>query len=221
MGMIVDDDHTILGSETVNGVECTNYEYHTWFDTLETCLSEDGFILRHCIDTQCTTFSKHEEVSSSHSNFQLPEECSSEGVYQELYFAATLEREGQTSVAHFNLYSSLFRWEEAGEEKLLSGGSVYSFDESTCDSYTDWDVEDFIDYLVIPSSGFQFVDDDVIGGVSCKRYSYTVFWGADVTNCITDDGFVVELCENLECSYLTNHSVIAADDPKFELPDHC
>ncbi|KAL0233348.1 hypothetical protein GEMRC1_012093 [Eukaryota sp. GEM-RC1] len=226
MGMIVADSHDVLGLETVNGVECTNYEY--LFGTFRTCLSEDGFILRHCIGTQCTTFSNHEEVSSSHANFQLPEECSSEPVHQELFFAATLEREGETFAnARFNLHSGLLFWEDAGQDHLLTGIDVYSFDGSNCSDYQDWDLADFIDHLPIPSSGFQYVDDDVIGGVSCKRYAYQNSWGDDITNCVSNDGFVLELCEDnwiteeMECSYLTNHSVISADDSKFELPSHC
>ncbi|KAL0232722.1 hypothetical protein GEMRC1_011469 [Eukaryota sp. GEM-RC1] len=148
---------------------------------------------------------------------------------QELYFAATLEREGETFAnARFNLDSSILWREVDDKQEIVKDAEQFIFDESTCTERIAWRLNNFLEHLQLPSEGFTIVDTDVIGGVSCDRYVYLNSWKDNVTNCITDDGFVLELCEDSfwttpgqECSYLTNHVIIESIDPKFIVPDHC
>ncbi|KAL0238398.1 hypothetical protein GEMRC1_012871 [Eukaryota sp. GEM-RC1] len=220
LGMSIDDNHEFLGTETVNGIECTNYEYETW-DLIRTCLSKDGFILKYCFDMQCSTLSNHQEVSSSHANFELPSACAPDDVNQVLYFAATLRRsDGETiESARFNLDSQRMWWEDAGQEKHLSDPNVYSIDETSCAAEEDIFLTQFLIGIKFPSQDYDFVDDDVIDGVACNRYSYSIH-GMDVTNCIAD-GFDLELCMWTACSTFASHSTVSADGSKFSLPSHC
>ncbi|KAL0232571.1 hypothetical protein GEMRC1_011318 [Eukaryota sp. GEM-RC1] len=218
-------------TKEVLGQTCTIFrtDYSEDF-TVDLCI-HDGFVFEQCMQALdfCLQFSDHQEISADDPSFTPPEYCEiPESSHQELYFVATLERRNETiNDAYFYLNSSVLWWEDAGEENLLTGVDLYSLAGTTCSKSIDGDLADFINHLIVPSRGFHFVDDDVIGELSCKRYIYEYNWGDEITNCITEDGFVLEFCEEdwntgeVECSYLTDHSIITADDPAFTPPQHC
>ncbi|KAL0232763.1 hypothetical protein GEMRC1_011510 [Eukaryota sp. GEM-RC1] len=217
-------------TKEVLGQTCTIFRTDYLEDfTVDLCI-HDGFLFEQCWEEyECVQFINHQEISADDPAFTPPEHCGiPEPVHQELYFAATLEREGETYTdVRFNLDSSLM-WTQVGErQELVKDRAVIQYYPTICIIDSAFDLFSFVVYLRVPVVDFQFVDDDVIGGVSCKRYTYRNDDENDITNCISDDGFVLEYCLDnsasgeIECSYLTSHSVISANDPKFTVPDHC
>ncbi|KAL0228629.1 hypothetical protein GEMRC1_013249 [Eukaryota sp. GEM-RC1] len=222
-------------TKIVLGQACTVFQTYYVFDTelADLCI-HGGVLYEFCEDDYCIQFSDHHEIPTEYSPFTPPDHCEiPEPIRQQRFFSATLEREGETiNNVHFNLYYPGLLWREIdGQQELVKGDKVYSFDEVSCEDHYDTESEKFIYDLWVPSpfdvfDDITFVEDDVIASVPCKRYTYSDWMSGDITACISNDGFVLELCQDdhesePKCSFMTNHSAISVFHPKFQLPDHC
>ncbi|KAL0244163.1 hypothetical protein GEMRC1_008248 [Eukaryota sp. GEM-RC1] len=98
----------ILGVEVVDGKECVKIS-HSETESVETWISNDGFIVKRCVPDLCLTYSDYDVINPEDPRLFYPEECIPPAVNQTMIFSATWHLEDDvTTTTWINLEKMFF-----------------------------------------------------------------------------------------------------------------